>query len=124
VAGDSDRDLQLGGGTPSKPESATGSVQEDGVGSRGARGRARGGMVRSGDTCFRGFIGWTTDVARLPGMESNRMGSKSRGQEGWRAKGELDSVSGCAGQRWWAGVRQGTQGRRNGSRAGEGRRTS
>lgn len=50
--------------------------------------------MRSGDTCFRGFIGWTTEVARLPGMESNRMGSKAHGQEGWRAKGDLHNVSG------------------------------
>ena len=42
MAGDSDRDLQLGRGTPSKPEYATAVVQGEDVGSRGAQGESRG----------------------------------------------------------------------------------
>lgn len=86
----------------------------------GPRGRARDGGVRCGDTCFKGFIGWTTEVGSLPGMERDRMGSKSRGRAERRVDGHLDSVSGVCR----VGVPQGTQGRRNGSKGGEGRRTS
>lgn len=66
--------------------------------------------VRSGDTYFRGFIGWTTEVGSLPGMERDRTDSKSCGRAGRRANGHLDTVSGVCRARVMGGGASGDPG--------------
>lgn len=96
-----------GGHRGRRAQNAIGLVQEDDVGSTGHRGGARGGTLRSGDPGYRGFIRWTTQVTRLPRMESKRMGSdqlmakRDGGQRGiwtgqWGAQGQ-GNARGCNG---------------------------
>lgn len=110
MAGDCDRDLQLGRGTPSKPDDAIGLVQEADVGSSGVAGVVRPGTLvleasSGGQQRWQGFLGW-----RATGWAPKPMAKRARGQGG------ICTVSvGCAEQGRWAGVHQGTQWRRNGS---------